>query len=73
VYEVTTTVASHRGAPISNGKPLEPVVTVAQDTQVVLGTEVSSEVVVETSSETVVSDWAPLTMCRPAQSKKNRP
>jgi len=59
VYEVTTTVASHRGAPISNGKPLEPVVTVAQDTQVALGTEVSSEVVVETSSETVVSDWGP--------------
>lgn len=47
VTTVTTTsvTESHRGAPVSNGKQLEPVVVVTQE--------------VESSVETVVGDWGP--------------
>jgi hypothetical protein len=59
VYEVTTVLASHRGAPVSNGKALEPIVTVAQETEVVVGTDVSTSVDVQTTETTEVSDWGP--------------
>lgn len=57
VYAVTTTIGSHHGAPISNGKALEPVVTTATDTQVSQDTQVSTAEVTSTSTETVVGDW----------------
>jgi len=59
VYNVTTVIGSHRGAPISNGKALEPVVTTAQETEVVVGTEVSTSVDVQTTQTTEISDWGP--------------
>jgi len=57
VYDVTTTIGAHHGAPNSNGKALAPVVTVTQDTQVVESTQVDVSTEVATTSETVVGDW----------------
>jgi hypothetical protein len=55
VYDVTTTIGSHRGAPVSNGKELESVVTSSTQTEVSQSTEVSTDT--STSSTTVVGDW----------------
>lgn len=57
VYEITTTVNSHRGAPVSQGKALEPVITKATEVVVTESTVVRTDIETSSSTETVVGDW----------------
>lgn len=57
VYDVTTIIGSHHGAPISSGKALEPVVTLSTEVQVIESTEINVATVSSSTTETVVGDW----------------
>ncbi|HAE23197.1 MAG TPA: hypothetical protein DCG47_12880 [Spirochaetaceae bacterium] len=57
IYELTVTVNSHRGAPASKGKALEPVITKSAEVQVTESTIEKTETVSSTSTQTVVGDW----------------
>ncbi len=59
VYDVTTTVNSHHGAPVSNGKALEPVITESSATEVVTRDEVTTDETSESATTESVGDWGP--------------
>lgn len=68
IYETTTTTEMHRGAPVSNGRKLDPIVDVAEET--VVGTPVTSQTSdtvtqTETSTSTVVVDSITTTTVTP--------